>query len=429
MMQIIRVIISFFIVFNFPIPIIYNSSLLAVVISGLMYFYRPDLFLNPLYKLIKTRYIFRIFIILFSVIIFSFLIAILYGTNDFGIIKGFVLQLTLLLAALFSYPILIRPDQNPFENIIIILIYIFFVQSIIEIAAFVFPPFSEIVNFFHKPEIALRGGLGFRALALTGNPFFDLAAGFGWIYILFFKYIQDHSEGRFDVKKIFIFMILLIGALFAGRSAFIGLLLGLVLYFISMSSSIRIKILNFFKIIFYTIFLSLIVFEILPKDTQELITQRLLPFAFEFIYNYYYTGEATTESTKELSQMYFPIEFKTFLLGDGRYVSPEGGYYMGTDAGYMRQILFYGLIGSIITLFYQLSFFRKPIKIIVNQLRKKNRSNSLNDLLFYFLLFIYILIINYKGEVIGYLNITQVMLFWLMISFSQSHQNKQLNIE
>ncbi len=48
-----------------------------------------------------------------------------------------------------------------------------------------------------------------------------------------------------------------------------------------------------------------------------------------------------------LKNMIFIPEFKTLILGDGRYVF-NNAYYMKTDSGFMRQILFWGLPGTIL---------------------------------------------------------------------------------
>ena len=46
--------------------------------------------------------------------------------------------------------------------------------------------------------------------------------------------------------------------------------------------------------------------------------------------------------------MYFVPEVNTLLWGDGYYTNTDGTYYMHTDVGIMRSVLYYGIIGSII---------------------------------------------------------------------------------
>jgi hypothetical protein len=87
--------------------------------------------------------------------------------------------------------------------------------------------------------------------------------------------------------------------------------------------------------------------------------------------------------------MYRLLDLKTFFVGDARYSYDEIFYYGDTDSGYMRPILFFGLIGFVLLLFY---FFR-----IVSFVYKKNQLRSL--VLFPAIL---TLIFALKGETIGY---------------------------
>ncbi len=87
------------------------------------------------------------------------------------------------------------------------------------------------------------------------------------------------------------------------------------------------------------------------------IVHNNLRFAFEGFFNLVENGEWSTSSTDRLKTMYvFPDNFKTWLIGDGYFSNPintdpyftgkvVGGYYMGTDVGYLRFIFYFGLIG------------------------------------------------------------------------------------
>lgn len=82
-------------------------------------------------------------------------------------------------------------------------------------------------------------------------------------------------------------------------------------------------------------------------------------FAFEGFFSLAETGEWETNSNNILKDMIvFPDNFKTWLIGDGYienptfrdpyYIGPQyGGYYMGTDIGYIRFLFYFGLIGLI----------------------------------------------------------------------------------
>lgn len=84
-----------------------------------------------------------------------------------------------------------------------------------------------------------------------------------------------------------------------------------------------------------------------------------LRFAFEGFFNLIETGQWSIASNEKLMTMYvFPETLKTWLIGDGYFSSPRdvdplfigkivGGYYMGTDVGYLRFIFYFGVIGLV----------------------------------------------------------------------------------
>ena len=84
-----------------------------------------------------------------------------------------------------------------------------------------------------------------------------------------------------------------------------------------------------------------------------------LRFAFEGFFSLVEEGRWNVHSNEILKNMYvFPDNLKTWIIGDGYfgnpyysdsepyYVGPKmGGYYMGTDVGYLRFIFYFGLFG------------------------------------------------------------------------------------
>ena len=84
-----------------------------------------------------------------------------------------------------------------------------------------------------------------------------------------------------------------------------------------------------------------------------------LRFAFEGFFSLAEEGRWNVHSNEILKNMYvFPDNLKTWFIGDGYfdnpyysdsepyYVGPKmGGFYMGTDVGYLRFIFYFGLLG------------------------------------------------------------------------------------
>lgn len=89
----------------------------------------------------------------------------------------------------------------------------------------------------------------------------------------------------------------------------------------------------------------------------NLDVEKKMRFAFEGFFNLVENGEWEVSSNEKLKTMYvFPESLKTWLIGDGYFSNPRdvdpffigketGGYYMGTDVGYLRFIFYFGVMG------------------------------------------------------------------------------------
>ena len=118
-------------------------------------------------------------------------------------------------------------------------------------------------------------------------------------------------------------------------------------------------------------------------------------FAFEGFFSLVEKGEWDVSSNNRLKNMFvFPDNLKTWMIGDGYienpynrdpyYTGPRfGGYYMGTDVGYLRFIFYFGLIGLVLFI----CFFWRVAQVCVQRFRG------------YALLFLMILAVNMIGWV------------------------------
>ena len=116
-------------------------------------------------------------------------------------------------------------------------------------------------------------------------------------------------------------------------------------------------------------------------------------FAFEGFFSLVEKGEWDVSSNNRLKNMFvFPDNLKTWMIGDGYienpynrdpyYTGPRfGGYYMGTDVGYLRFIFYFGLIGLVLFI----CFFWRVAQVCIQRFRG------------YALLFLMILAVNMIG--------------------------------
>ena len=84
-----------------------------------------------------------------------------------------------------------------------------------------------------------------------------------------------------------------------------------------------------------------------------------LRFGFEGFFSLAEKGEWSVSSNEKLKSMYvWPDNAKTWIIGDGYFSNPintdpyfvgniTGGYYMGTDVGYLRFIFYFGVFGLV----------------------------------------------------------------------------------
>ena len=89
-----------------------------------------------------------------------------------------------------------------------------------------------------------------------------------------------------------------------------------------------------------------------------------LRFGFEGFFNLAEQGEFTYSSNVKLQTMYvWPDNMKTWVVGDGYFENPKntnpyytgdiyGGFYKGTDVGYLRFVFYFGVIGLFVFSWY-----------------------------------------------------------------------------
>ncbi|WP_080146739.1 hypothetical protein [Marinilactibacillus piezotolerans] len=161
--------------------------------------------------------------------------------------------------------------------------------------------------------------------------------------VLFSVYLILNSlkrEHKIHASHVISMLFSLIGNSFYGRS---GLLTSLLLISLGI---LYVVIVN--KKIYYAIYLTvgiLVVFiflTILQQYNETLASW--YNWMMQPITSLITTGSIETSSTDVLWTMWFIPDFPTLLLGNGFYSSPtSGGYYMGTDVGFLRPVLFSGL--------------------------------------------------------------------------------------
>lgn len=333
-------------------------------------------------------------------------------------IVGFVKQLLLCLTPFLLFSGDIKGSyQNKIENLMLLFIksvacYVFF--SVI----LLIPNFREIwlkLVFFpdqtskelveslsYYTRFGLQGFSGFRHALLCSLSFIFLT-------YLYFIGKFDFRKGTIS-KNLVIVILIVFGALIYGRIAIVSVLLASFL-FVLFSLAFRNKLVFSSFIIFFSLTSILLVY--LFRD--DLANIHAIYWILEPLLNFFSTGELRSNSTDHLSTMYFFPNESTLLYGDGFYTNPDGSYYMHTDVGFLRTVLF----GGIVLLFsYYLTFIGVLMILLINK--------TMKGLFIVSQLLCFILLVEVKGEAM--IHILPILIVCLYLVPSIFTKREVLNV-
>lgn len=362
---------------------------------------------------LKNKYNFNLIILLLLYYCLSVIIPTLHNTLDFSMLfesSGIII----ILASVLVYSSVSETYIYTEKQLLNSLFLIFSIQSFIIFLCFLSPTFYEIIRNFQYEQIAniadsyFNSGVA-RGLALAGDQFFGLSAAYGLIFIFIGRYSTYYN----NYKTYLLFLLLIVANFFVGRTGFIGIIfafLVLVLATVKYSKLLRItQNICICCLIVYIAYCTLI-----PTETKNAIENNVLPFAFELFYNMNEGHGFSSASSDHLLQMLsIPIEPITYFIGTGKFTNADGSYYMHTDSGYMRQLLFGGLGYVIISILLFISLFFSSVSI-----QKKSRINW-NFRVFIGCIIVYFLLLQIKGLTLFFSRETMVLLFYYLVMMNK----------
>lgn len=402
-----NIIILFLLFFCFPIPGAVNSVWVAAIIafgrivgSGRFSFF---------YHNLCSRYVAGALIATSLLILYSFLVTIFAGVYDFSRTMALFSLFTGLFFVVVVYSSL-SFDSGKASDFGKLVVSVFMIQAIISVLAFVSPSFREIVSRFQfqdDAELASLSYSGFRGLAISGRLYFEFAATCGLVVIIQMKRILDAPHVSY--YQVFGFLLLIVCGFFAGRTSLVGLAFAFLLFVVYRAEP-GIKTSFVWRLLSSLLFFVLLCFLLLPGEILEFITEHLLPWVFDVFIKIYETGSTeSSASFNSLNEMYetIQISMQEWIVGSGKYSNADGSYYKHVDAGYLRQLLYWGLVGSFINLIYSTRFFVQPWRVY-----KRDR----NEKYFLLILFVYTLVIHYKGDLMGISRFYYTILFMYLLA-------------
>ena len=398
-------------VFAFYIANISVSILIAAPLYG--YALLSKRFLNDIIRVLKSSYLRKVFIGWGILVFLSLLFPVLYGTYDLSFFRVVGAQLLHFVAALPVFAFL-KYQNFSYKDVERTFVYLFVVQTIIQCIALMNPVIGEIMLYFNKFDLSQEsGGLGsgIRGKALAAATTYHLSLVYG---IGFLIYVKEFLSYRISFKNVLIGILIFVGIFFAGRTGFVGVGIGMLAFIFSRRIGLWQKLKMFFYVLI-GIFAFILFLDFAFPEFYELLSERVLPYAFEFIYSLDNSGQIETASTNQLMEMWSNRDFDYFeiLLGSGKYTLEDGSYYMGVDPGILRHTLFMGILGYLTLFIYQL--------LLLPVWRMEGKSKY-----YYSLILLYLCFMEFKGATIGVNKF--VFATALLLSYSYFElKNKQVN--
>lgn len=335
----------------------------------------------------KYLYSYTMYLIIFLILVLlTYIVPITKNTLDFSYLSNygyyfgrlFILTGTVILVGnFFQYINLIIDAIDTYVVFSIILLIPTFHNSYMRIVMLNNMSFQQMNDLYSNDYYTRFGLQGFSGFGCT---IMSAIAILLCCYMIV-EAVQFNRKKRTYIVKM---IISIIGTALYGRS---GFLISLVII------SITIIYLAIFyqKIMALLYFITgvIVIFILFIINAGELEQINSIRWMFEGFFNYLNYGHFTTTSSNHLSNMFVHPSLYTFLYGDG-YYTMGGQYYMSTDVGFLRPLLFWGIMGEL--LYY--SLLVPVLNIIKRYLRCKN------GVFFIVISLIFIFLFEFKGEVL-----------------------------
>lgn len=321
----------------------------------------------------------------------SIVIPILYGTYDFSyfmfIFTAFIYCCKYITLVILSFKLLGQFDLETFFIYYTRAVCIYIFSTIVflcipELRAI----WDQIIVMTDRNKELTEGLLYISRYGLQGFSGFmhSYMCNIAMIFVFYLFYIKSRYINK--ISLIIYTTILLIGSFCYGRVGIIGSGV-IVILMLCYYAIIKKKILSLFIISSFLCFILCIIYNYLLTNED---TYYWFSWAFEPFINYIENGEFGTKSSDHLKTMYIIPSFFTTIIGDGLYSVGEG-YYKSTDVGFIRPILFYGIINTII--------LYSSLIVIIISLKKQSRKTFMLIILLSVLFIVY----EMKGEAFHYM--------------------------
>lgn len=278
-------------------------------------------------------------IAIFALIGFSVIPLLINGTKEIGVLAMYVKMLVLFIFGIAVYNIFYRTKNGKSLFVRDLKIGIA-IQWICGVAALLGIPF--MVDFLLSSNAMMPRFFGseqeYRLYNITSSAFFQLSI----FYLMLLHFLLAYNKKTDSINEWFLFLILCVG-LISGRTFLLMSIISIALYF---------KWKYLLPLIAFTI-LILFLAIVFPEN-------RYVEHALEPVINLLSgTGKVSSSTDNLVKNHLFIPTLSQFISGDGLYYTETGGYYGGSDSGYIRQVLYGGLSYMLVCFAFTAYFVRK----------------------------------------------------------------------
>lgn len=354
-----------------------------------------------IYILYNKEYIFKMLNLLknniikipFFIILFMSLMAIfiplVYGTRDFSFFE----KVTSIFRTFFKYiPLIIYFDKHYQNNSVNEFMKYFCLSTCLYLCTTIFfILFPDLKFFWNKIiedssfHIILENSNYFTRYGISGYSGYQVSFKF-CLSLCFSSYLLIKNE-KLTFSNISLYFLIFLGSFCYAR---IGLLCSFVITFLTVFVLIK-RNRSLFKYIFFCL-IAFIIILVISYNLNDYL-KIWINWAFKPIISFIFEGNFYDRSLSiVLNKMIFLPDVHTLFFGDGLYTIVNEGvssYYMFTDVGFMRNILFFGLP---LTILYYMSIIYPCFRLLKNKTNK-----NFNFLII--LLIITFFIFEIKGEI------------------------------
>ncbi|MGI2049105.1 hypothetical protein [Shewanella oncorhynchi] len=323
-----------------------------------------------------------VLILYFLILFYSLARVLLSGLDDISFFRVSLNQ-TIFLIAVISFIISFDDYSDKFEKYIYILLVVNFFYAVLAVDFFPFLLDLAVKVKGASSELIDKNYLNLYRIAFFGSDsHYGISALYSLALVCFSFYMKKANIN--SVVGGFFLLFLTFAGVIAGRTAFIFVFIS---FFILLRSNIKITI-------YFLFFSSLSIYlVIMYLDLPE----HFINWIFELFINISDGKGVQTESSNHLLKMY-SINFDVNpIFGNAKFLLDGGGYYGGSDVGYIRHFLFGGILICIL-------IYLVPVIILL-----KNKLD-----LKIIVVFLSMYILELKGSAIYE---TPMMIFFIIISF------------